>query len=389
MNEMHNNYQHISFTGKWDITPEISYLLGECAGIIKAISKTPIFPGHRQKLLHVSLIKGAQATTAIEGNTLSIEDIENIQQGGNVPPSKDYQKQEVINIINAFNVLLSDIIDKDNIEYITPKLLSRFHYLIGKDIGIAFDAAPGQLRKRNVIVGNYRPPSFGDVENHIIKLCDWLKREFSFSGSQSMDTAIIEAVVAHIYIAWIHPFSDGNGRTARLVEFFVLMRAGVPDFASHILSNHYNKTRTMYYRQIENATKNNDLTDFLKYAIEGLRDGLNEVVEHVQESQLLISWKAHIFNVFDILKGEKKALNAPEKRRREFILQLPMEQWINNEKDLHIKYELFHLYKDKTGKTLSRDLKELFKLELLFHDPEKGYCPNAGILQRLMARRRK
>jgi len=41
----------------------------------------------------------------------------------------------------------------------------------------------------------------------------------------------------------IHPFGDSNGRTARLIEFYILLRAGLPDMVSHILSNHYNDTR--------------------------------------------------------------------------------------------------------------------------------------------------
>ncbi len=62
-------------------------------------------------------------------------------------------------------------------------------------------------------------------------------------------------------------------RTARLVEFYLLMRAGVPDISSLVLSNFYNLTRSEYYRQIDKATNQNDITDFLFYAIQGFRDG--------------------------------------------------------------------------------------------------------------------
>lgn len=57
--------------------------------------------------------------------------------------------------------------------------------------------------------------------------------------------AIFKAVVAHLYLAWIHPVGDGNGRTARLVEFQILLSSGVPSPAAHLLSNHYNQTRLL------------------------------------------------------------------------------------------------------------------------------------------------
>src|SRR5680860_933902 len=61
--------------------------------------------------------------------------------------------------------------------------------------------------------------------------------------------AIVKAIVAHLYLAWIHPFGDGNGRTARLVELQILLAAGFPVPACQLLSSHYNQTRAEYYRQ--------------------------------------------------------------------------------------------------------------------------------------------
>ncbi|NJN71060.1 MAG: hypothetical protein HC801_12855, partial [Nitrospira sp.] len=82
------------------------------------------------------------------------------------------------------------------------------------------------------------------------RFCEWLKKEFCFdSGSQSFEDAVIQAIVTHVYLEWIHPFGDGNGRTGRLLEFYILLRAGNPDISSHILSNFYNETRAEYYRQ--------------------------------------------------------------------------------------------------------------------------------------------
>ncbi|CED92167.1 Fido domain [Actinomyces succiniciruminis] len=63
--------------------------------------------------------------------------------------------------------------------------------------------------------------------------------------------AFILATLAHLHLTWIHPFGDGNGRMSRLLEFELLIRAGVPVPAAHLLSDHYNKTRDMYYSILE------------------------------------------------------------------------------------------------------------------------------------------
>jgi Fic family protein len=113
-------------------------------------------------------------------------------------------------------------------------LIKTFHYNIGKNLGEHLRAAPGQFRNagHNVVVGSYKPPLGKDVIPLVIRLCDWLKGTFHYEdGKQNFIEQVIQAVVCHVYIAWIHPFGDGNGRTARLIEFYLLLRAGLPDIA--------------------------------------------------------------------------------------------------------------------------------------------------------------
>ena len=89
------DYNHISFRKQWEITEDSAYMLGECHSLIHALTDIPLQPEDREKLLGVSLRKGAQATTAIEGNTLSEKEIEKIQEGWRLPPSKEYLQTEV------------------------------------------------------------------------------------------------------------------------------------------------------------------------------------------------------------------------------------------------------------------------------------------------------
>ena len=73
-----NQYPHLRFARHWDITRKATYELGQCHAIVRAISNTPISPDYYGDLLLLSLSKGAQATTAIEGNTLTDEEIERV-----------------------------------------------------------------------------------------------------------------------------------------------------------------------------------------------------------------------------------------------------------------------------------------------------------------------
>ena len=137
--------------------------------------------------------------------------------------------------------------------------------MIGRDLGENFAAIPGQLRSNDVIVGHYRCPDYNDVPALLDNLCDWMKREFAFGKSnQQFHGVLIQAIVCHVYIEWIHPFSDGNGRTGRLAEFYIMLRGGNPDIASHILSNYYNQTRQLYYRHLDEASVTGDLSEFIE-----------------------------------------------------------------------------------------------------------------------------
>jgi Fic family protein len=241
-------YKHISFHKEWEIDIDCAYMLGECNAYIKALTDIPLKPEYRNKLLFLSLIKGAQATTAIEGNTLSQEDIEKMQEGWKPPPSKEYLEIEVKNILDAFNFLLNEIVREGTTKIITPELIKKFHRMIGKNLGDHLDAIPGKFRNDNRVVGTYRAPDYKYVPNLIEQLCSWLRKEFHFSdnGRLNFRTSVIQAIITHVYIEWIHPFGDGNGRTGRLLEFYILLRAGLPNIVSHILSNFYNQTRPEY-----------------------------------------------------------------------------------------------------------------------------------------------
>jgi Fic family protein len=92
----------------------------------------------------------------------------------------------------------------------------------------------------------------------------------------------------------IHPFGDSIGRTARLIEFSILLRAGLPDMASQILSNYYNDIRQEYYRRLDLCVRERDLSGFVRYAVLRFRDGLTlqrYIGCHLQRSKFPFSMR--------------------------------------------------------------------------------------------------
>ena len=380
-----SRYPHLAFQRRWSLSEKAAFELGQCDAIVTAISNTPILPEYHARLLHISLTKGAQATTAIEGNTLTDEEIERVAAGKSLPPSKEYQEREVRNILEAFNTLLLEAVRDGKSEPISEQLLRRFHYMIGHDLGEHFDAIPGELRRDHRIVGPYRPPGPEDVPVLIDQLSEWLLREFHFDRGQTFAQAVIQAIITHVYIEWIHPFADGNGRTGRLVEFYILLRAGTPDIASHILSNFYNETRTEYYRQIDKANKSRDLSGFIEYAIQGLRDGLLKTLTLIQQNQFEITWRQLIYDRFAAKPYVKKSVFI---RQRELALALPMEGSSSLEQIGLINPRIAQEYGRLSERTLARDLAELELLNIVVKDGDR-YRSNARSLTGQTARRQR
>ncbi len=380
----HREYPHLEFKETWRLDKRPLIVLGQCISLIQAISNTPVLPDYYEELMTVALKKGAQATTAIEGNTLTDEEIEKLQAGEKLPASKEYQEIEVRNILDAFNVLLLETIYDKKTQLISKDLLLRFHRLVGKGLGEHFSAIPGHFREADAVVGTYRCPDYRDVPALIDKYCEWLREQFKFEdGKQLFSDVIIQAIVAHVYLEWIHPFGDGNGRTGRLVEFYILSRGGNPDITLHILSNHYNLTRPEYYRHLDNAAKTKNLSAFIEYALVGFRDGLKQTLGKMQNSLVKITWQRFVYDTFENIEMKQKEVF---KRRRRLALEIPLDtQFLAKDiPDLNIK--LAKLYSNVSAKTIERDIEEL-KSHNIIIKKDGYYIAITTSVSRMMARR--
>lgn len=217
--------------------------LGEAASKCNHIAGVPLSPNVAREMHRISLARGALATTAIEGNTLSEDEAERIIDGSlTLPPTQQYLADELKNIVDALDNLTDRIAENGKREPIDVDLINQMNKMVLRGLRLDDGVVPGKRREHRVFVGPYRCAPVEDCDYLLEKLCDVLN-SFPSSEERPFAYCIIKAIFAHLYLVWIHPFGDGNGRTARLLELYILLSAGFPQPTGHLLSNHYNRTR--------------------------------------------------------------------------------------------------------------------------------------------------
>ena len=218
-------------------------------------------------------------------------------------------------------------------------------------------------------VGRYRASPPEDCEYLIEKLCIWLNTEIKEPKEElKIAFGILRSIIAHLYFAWIHPFGDGNGRVARLIEFQTLISSGVPSAAAHLLSNHYNATRAIYYKKLDESSQSNDGEfSFIEYALEGFIDGLKDQLTEIKKQQLEVTWESYIHTMF---KGKDSPANS---RKRHLIIDLSKEDYfIPTAKIREISPRIAAEYAKKSSRTFIRDVKKLLQMDLVEISATKG-----------------
>ena len=351
-------------------------LLGECVAKCDYIRTVPLKPSVRDQLHRIYLAKGVNATTAIEGNTLTEEQvIALIDHKLKLPPSKEYLEREVRNVLDACNEIGEDIAGGHFSEITIEKVCDFNRKVLADGVPRAEKAVPGEFRQHNVVVGNvYRAPAAQMVPDMMKSFCRWMNSDYFQNKSLPVHFAIIKAIAAHLYIAWIHPFGDGNGRVARLLEFAILLSSGIPSPAAQLLSNHYNATRAEYYAQLDKASKTNDPSKFFSYAIQGFYDGLEEQIKYVREHVIGVCWREYIYETF-----HKTGVGKVIKRQRALALAISEQKGPIDKSSLLLL--MSDEYRGKTAKTLARDLNKLVNMGIVLREGDKYTANKERILK--------
>ena len=221
-----------------------------------------------------ALVLEAHHTTHIEGTHLTLDQSKRLLAGERLAGVDPEDERELLNYRDAFE-LVSDYLGSG--EPITEGLIREIHKRLVR--GVRGEAAtPGEYRHvQNYIVNSitreviYTPPPALEVPQLMAELAGWLREE---SGIHP----VLVAGIAQFELVDIHPFLDGNGRTARLLSTLCLYRTGYDFKRLFTISEYYDRNRPAYYRALQGTRERNfDLTGWLEYFTAGLGAQLSEV----------------------------------------------------------------------------------------------------------------
>ena len=355
--------------------------LGECYSKTEHIAGVPLRPDVATKLHEVYLAKGIGGTTAIEGNTLSeAEVLQHVQGKLELPPSKEYLKQEIDNILQEQNRMLERICEHKPLT-LSPERIKEINEIVLHGLSPEEGVTPGEFRKYAVGVMTYKGAPWQECEYLVAKLCDWLNGDdfLPRAGLNAGHMAILKAIIAHLYIEWIHPFGDGNGRTGRLVEVQILLASGIPAPACQLPSNHYNQTRRSYLTHLKDASESGgNIIPFIKYALEGFVEGLREQLAYVRKLQMEVAWINYVHEEF----GRD---NTKANQRQKYLLLDVFE--CSNPVDIaeidHLSPRLAKAYANLHPRTCLRDVIILEEKKFLVRDG-KTIRANTALIARFL-----
>lgn len=339
--------------------------LGEALSKCDHIAGVPLPPDVAKTLHLIYLVKGIHATTQIEGNSLSEDEVRARVEGDlPLPESQEYLGKEIDNILAACNLVAEELAAGRDMR-LTRERIEQFNEMVLDELPRKEDVIPGKIRTKGVGVGNvYLGAPAGDCEFLLEELCGWLEQLVEDAGPDwRRPLGLLRAILAHIYLAWIHPFGDGNGRTARLVEFQLLLEAGFPSPACHLLSNYYNRTRSRYYLALRETSQGPPypVWRFVSYAMQGFAEELRDQLKVIQSHQLGTVW-------VNFVHTTHLGRSAPTtQRRRALVLALPgdLEQLTPISAITRLTPDLAARYAGKTSKMLTRDINALQEAGLI------------------------
>jgi len=242
------------------------------------IINAPLIPKWEVSLRKDALLRSVHSSTSIEGNLLSLEQVSELADGRDIMVRRK-DKQEVLNYIEA----LEKIPDFAKKPIISINDLLKIHKIIIKGT-MENPVDEGKFRNRMVFVVNsatgktiFTPPSPDEVPKLVKEFLDWIN-----SQEVKEINPVIEAGITHYEIVRIHPFIDGNGRTARVMATLILFKRGFDVKRFFALDDYYDHDRHNYYSALNKVDKNTlDLTEWLEYFTEGVMVSINAVKDKI------------------------------------------------------------------------------------------------------------
>lgn len=229
----------------------------------------------------------AFSSTSIEGNPLSLTDVKKIMK--NAPAHIRDSEKEVLNYNKAL-IELHDLA-KNKKHVFNLALILKIQKLVTQDLIENYRC--GKFRQEAVFVNNprtrqvvYLPPEQAEVSALIDNLLDYVEK------NENMIDPLILAGIFHKQFVIIHPFIDGNGRTARLATKVLLAKMGLNTFNLFSFENYYNNNVSKYFQEVGiignyyDIKNDIDFTSWLEYFTDGIIDELLRVGKELERENI-------------------------------------------------------------------------------------------------------
>jgi Fic family protein len=238
---------------------EISRILGKYEGLLS--------PKPQPQLRRANRIKTIQGSLAIEGNTLSIDQVTAVFEKKKVIGNK----REILEVTNAIEAY-----DKaPSFDPASSKALLRAHGILMK--GLEADAG----KWRTTQVGIFKGSKVSHVAPKPEFVPELMAKLFSFLKNDKETHAFIKACVFHYELEFIHPFTDGNGRIGRLWQHVILLK-NHPLFEFIPVESVIKKQQKEYYRVLEKSDKAGDSSAFIEFSLNIIIEALNDFFENLK-----------------------------------------------------------------------------------------------------------
>jgi len=235
----------------------------------------------KTKYLISSIMEEAISSSQMEGAATTRKKAKEMLQKELKPKSKSEQM-----ILNNY-ITIQHIIQHKN-DDLTPESLLYIHSLISKNT-LDKPEEEGLFRTNDdIYVVNHstsevvhQPPGYEEIPKLLKDLC-----KFFNSDTENFIHPIIKGIIIHFMIAWIHPFSDGNGRTARTLFYWYMLKKGywLTEYLS--ISRIIKDTKVQYEKAyLYTETDENDLTYFITYHIKTMEKAFNALKEYINRKQ--------------------------------------------------------------------------------------------------------
>lgn len=276
------------FKPKYTLTPTIAKALMEIEACRQAIVRLPLSAPMLDSLRKTARLLSTHFSTQIEGNRLSPSQVEEVLKGGGGFPGRERDEAEVRNYFRALEFVVAKGRTKESL---SEPLVRTIHGLVldGRKKATKYRGGQNVIRDSRSGAIVYMPPEAKDVPRLMKELLVWVVDQMR---RDELPVPVI-AAVAHYQFATIHPYYDGNGRTARLLTTLILQRGGYGLHGIYSLEEYYAKNLGGYYEALAVGGSHNyylgraeaEITKFLAYFCRGMADSFAHVRARAEEAE--------------------------------------------------------------------------------------------------------